>query len=485
MPATHVRPTVISPVAARTGVIAGFAAGIQETLDQGESAVHLIPDNLDALHWRIAMMQGAEQTLDLQYFLWEDDYSGYLLLHELLKAADRGVQVRLLLDDIFLDFSHRTVAAIQQHPNIEVRVYNPVVNRRSVTGTAFRFALNVIQLNRRMHNKLMIADGSLALVGSRNIGDSYFGFDPDYNFRDLDAVTVGPVLQDMMYSFDHYWNTRYAIDATDLYLTSRSRHLGAVRRVAMTRSGQHPDRAAAALPQTPRAWLTERARGFHPGQVTYIYDHPSDRHDRTVLQELPEFLSPIEQQLRIVTPYFLPNDFGMDLIQDKLARNVQVQVIVPSLGSINHTIVHSHYRSFRPRILEMGVDLYEYQHQPGYAGRHHADSGSVEADFISMHMKTLLGDSNRAYIGSLNLNHRSLYTDTENGLLILSDSLGQELELLLADMATPEESWQLALENGRVLWMTDEATLQNPPTRSPLQHIPYFWGALLPIRGFL
>lgn len=485
MPASIDRPTELALPPAHYGLLQDFTQEIEQSTEAGQIAVHLLPDNSDSFLWRLMLIDAAQQSLDLQYFLWDDDYAGRLLLQRVLAAADRGVRVRLLLDDIMLPLSHKTTAALDQHENISVRIYNPVVNRRTLTGTAFRYAMNQPRLNHRMHNKLFLVDGLISIVGSRNIGNNYFGLNQGYNFRDLDVVAVGSVIEDMMYSFDHYWNSRYAVESSQLYRSSRSRHLTNLRSQYDNYIEHHSLTSSIKLPESPRQWLHESSYIFHSAEAQYIYDHPADRTSRHVFDALLPFLKTVENTLTIVTPYFLPNDRKQEFLRSILRDDITIELLVPSLASINHTIVHSHYSPMRNALLDMGVNIYEYQHQPTGLGREYADSPYVEADFISMHMKALVVDNNKAYIGSLNLNHRSLYTDTENGLLLTSVAAVGDVRDIVNAMIQPSESWTLARNGSRILWIAGDEKSKTQPTRTLLQHIPYFWGTMLPIRHFL
>lgn len=452
---------------------------------QHESYIHLLPENLEALHWRIALIDSAEVSLDLQYFIWEDDFTGNLLLHHVLSAADRGVRVRILLDDIMLPHSHRNLAILDRHPDIHIRVFNPIVNRRTNTGLAIRFVSNLRRLNRRMHNKLFLADGLMGIVGGRNLGDSYFGFHSEYNFRDLDAVIYGSVLEKMSQSFDAYWNSIYAIDAGSLYNWFIEPSLTARRDSILIQSQNHSSYASARLPVPAESFIKSGMENFIPVSARYIYDKPDNRSNRDVKASLLALAESAESKITIITPYFLPTETSSSMFDEPLSRGVQIDLLVPSLASINHTIVHSHYRHFREDALNKGFNIFEYKHRPGDQALHYSNSLQQVHSYVSMHKKALIIDSSAVYIGSLNMNHRSFQSDTENGLIICSPEINTMLQELSDMMQSPEESWHVTRNGRSVHWNSVQASLTRPPARSSIQFMAYLWGMFIPIRAFL
>lgn len=454
--------------------------------DTADGSLLLIPGNRDALLWRLALTDSAETSLDVQTFLWELDDSGILLLERLLQAADRGVRVRVLVDDIFNTKPDRTVAALSTHPNLEVRVFNPNPARRTTAGSAVRFMLELQRLNRRMHNKLFIADGKAAILGGRNIGDKYFGLHAGYNFLDLDVLVTGDALEAMSASFDEYWNSPYAIPGSSFSRRGTALHLHSIRESSVdliTRSEVLRDPQL--FPASWQPFFQSAVPNMIPAQLRYVYDSATEHADRRVVPTLKDMALTEAGDVIIVTPYFLPGSGTLARLTDLRAEGNRVRLIVPSLGSINHTAVHSHYRKYRRDLLQSGIELFEYHYDPSGPGRDHADTAPVAARFISMHMKAVVAGDSTAYVGSLNFDHRALRINTENGLIVSSPEFARQLRGMLEAMMEPEESWQVREAERGYEWVSEDETRRRPPARSGFQRISEFFYRLLPIENQL
>ncbi|SIQ75461.1 putative cardiolipin synthase [Alkalispirochaeta americana] len=476
---------------AETGRLQEFAAAGEDRLAEGESGLLLLPGNRDALDWRLAMVDNAQESIDAQYFLWDDDYTGRLMLKRLLWAADRGVQVRILVDDIFLTHSDRSIAALTNHPNMDIRIFNPNPARRTRAASAFRFMLEFRRLNRRMHNKLFIADGQVAITGGRNIGDNYFGVARGYNFRDLDVLVVGPVVDDMAQSFDDYWNSPYAFPGRKLHRRGTEEYLERVRERLEDDIARDPRRLV--FPAEISAWdhlLYYGARELVPARVRFVADHPVERDDREVVRSLTDLLNGNEGSVReilIITPYFIPDEGVLEIFHQLEQDQVDVRLLVPSLASINHTAVHSHYRPHRETLLEKGVELFEYHHEPGGTGRLYADTAPFQADYISMHLKAVISGHRKSYVGSLNFDPRAMRINTENGLIIDSRLFNEQLRAIVAPLCEEDQAWTVILNpDGRgLIWTSDEGERRSPPARGPVQRLGEFLARLLPIANQL
>ncbi len=469
-----------------TPTAAPTPTGPPAQIETAEGSLLLIPGNRDALLWRLALTDSAEISLDVQTFLWELDESGTLLLERLLQAADRGVRVRVLVDDIFNTKPDRTVAALSTHPNLEVRVFNPNPARRTTAGSAVRFMIELQRLNRRMHNKLFIADGKAAIIGGRNVGDKYFGLHVGYNFLDLDVLVTGDALDAMSASFDEYWNSPYAIPGSSFSRRGTALHLQSIRESSVDLINRSEAlRDPLLFPASWQPFFQSAVPDMIPAELQYVYDSAAEHDVRRVVPTLKDMALSDAGDVIIVTPYFLPGADTLARLTDLRAEGNRVRLIVPSLGSINHTAVHSHYRKYRGDLLRSGIELFEYHHDPAGPGRGYADTAPVAARFISMHMKAVVAGDSIAYVGSLNFDHRALRINTENGLIVSSPQFVRQLRGMLEAMMEPEESWQVREAERGYEWVSEDETRRRPPARSGLQRISEFFYRLLPIENQL
>jgi len=471
---------------AQNGALRDFSRKIEEDIEPGLSALLLVPENDEALLWRLALADSAEKSLDIQYFLWDDDRTSRMLMHRLILAADRGVKVRILVDDIFTSHPDLAVASLSKHPNLEIRIFNPNPSRSTDAGAAFRFMLEVRRLNRRMHNKLFIADGRAALIGGRNIGDNYFGLATDYNFLDLDVLAVGESVDDMAASFDLFWNSPASFPGVRLHKRGSVEYLDELRTVYGTEVLE--DTILSEERFTPCSWIPffhERYTRFIPASVRFVSDHPYDDDGREVTESLVDLIGNGSGDIIMSTPYFIPGLEGIHNFAGIAEQGTRMRLLVPSLGSINHTAVHSHYRKYRRTILESGIEVFEYRKDPRGGGRELAETADNGAGFISMHMKAVVAGESRSYVGSLNLDHRAMRINTENGLIVESKQFADSLRSLLESFMVPEESWRLVLEDGRIRWKTQDAVRKTAPARSVFQRISEFMYRLLPIENML
>jgi len=480
------RAVQLSLATAETGLVYEFARSTTTGLNPNESGLLLLSSNDDALSWRLALIDSAVDSIDAQYFIWDSDFAGLLLLGRLIDAADRGVRVRLLVDDVFLTHSDRELSALSSHPNFEVRVFNPYLARRSMPAKALNFAFNFRKLNRRMHNKLFIVDGQVAILGGRNIGNAYFGLSSSFNFRDLDTLVTGSELPTMLASFDEYWNSPYAYSGDPLHVR------GGWEYFLIFRTRIHDvvssDPLSKIVDTGQKDWAPFFERGVEelvPGNVRYIYDHPTERADRRVGGALTEFLAREQDDVILVTPYLIPDNDVLDGLQALVNRGTRVRVLVPSMASNNHTVAHSQYRKYRARLLRKGVDLYEYRHQPQGVGPGYIESDLMHARFVSLHMKAMVGGDSYAFVGSLNLDSRALRLDTESGLFIESEEYSERLRGVLEPMLSPQQAW--LVENSRLgyIWTSEIGSSRRQPARSWFQRLAdaVYW--FLPLRPLL
>ncbi|URF03532.1 phospholipase D family protein [Cupriavidus campinensis] len=479
-----------------------------------QSAFHLLADNVDALIARVLLTEKAERSLDLQYYIWHDDATGRSLAHAVLRAADRGVRVRVLLDDIGVGADDNLLLAVDAHPAIEVRIFNPVASR------AFRRAgalLEFSRVNRRMHNKALIADNQAAIVGGRNIGDEYFGASPNVSFGDLDVLTHGPIVREVSGAFDAYWNSAAAYPVGTL--TGRSADPEAVatlraRLDALAAAQQdHPyavharERLRQVLAEPPAAATWGRAALLYddPGKITRAADDTAGH----LVPQLRALNMQPQQTLLIVSPYFVPGEAGVAWLRALRERGVAVTVLTNSLAATDVAAVHAGYKRYRETLLRMGVTLYEVKPMrdpdtlPGTSGTSAKSAKSAKSastrlsafgsSRASLHAKTFVADDSTVFIGSMNLDPRSVQLNTELGVVCVSPALAAQVAgAILPNLG--RIAWRLAEENdperGRQLIWIDEANpdaapLTTEPESSVLRRVGVWFMGLFPIESQL
>jgi putative cardiolipin synthase len=486
------QPEVLALSPTSSGLLAATSRSFRNTHPNSDSGFYLLENSNEALLTRLALADLASRYIDVQYFIWQNDETGRLLLDRLVDAADRGVRVRLLVDDLVLAGDDRNIAAITHHPNFDIKVFNPNNVRKGIFAPIFSFLTNFRELNRRMHNKVFVVDNQFAVVGGRNIGNEYFGLSTKYNFRDLDVLTTGPVIPEISKAFDEYWNAETAYPGYALSPKTGPDRLDHLRQDF---EGRHQaDRAffaATPYPFKRQDWsrqLRHLTSRMHSGEAHFIQDEPVTHRgeQRRLLDTLEYLAEPSHKELLIVTPYLIPvGDFLEDL--ERLAREgVKVTIVTGGMDSNNHTVAHAHYRKYRKPVLRGGSTLVEYKSQPEESQRNIADVPPVESDFICLHIKTLVGDRQRCFIGSLNLDPRAMVINTENGLLIDSPGLSRQLASRIDAMKTPENAWNVTLDShNRLHWTSSDGTRTSEPARTFGQRFSAFFFQLLPIESQL
>ena len=477
------------------GLLAELAAATNARFAEPDAAM-LIPGAQQALELRLALIDSATVSLDAQYFVWYGGAAGDLMLQRVLLAADRGVKVRLLVDDLnllsdsSLDGPDVGLAALDSHPNVQLRVFNPGQYRSGTMGIAGSFAGDFSQFNRRMHNKLFIADGHLAIIGGRNIANEYFGLKSDYNFLDLDALFSGEVLPSMQEAFDLYWNAEAAHPAAGLSPDTGVAELD-IMRDELDEALAAETEILASFPLKPRDWsvLLDRALQRMVGvNATFLQDNPAiDGDDSYRLGDmLAEFDTDEDREVIIVSPYLIPLEGALEDLRADIDKGVKVTLLTASLASGDHTAVNAHYKKYRRGIIEAGAELYEFHHQPGEELRAMADTAPVRGEFVALHPKAGVTDRKSCFVGSLNLDPRALVANTENGMVVDSDAFCGELADLLETYLLPENSWHVTLdEQGNLQWTSYEGTVNEQPARSSGQRWADFFFRIMPIEDLL
>jgi putative cardiolipin synthase len=426
------------------------------TEGHAQSAFLLQIDGIDALATRLLLAERAELTIDAQYYLIHADVTGFLFIEALLRAADRGVRVRLLVDDIMARENDLGMAALDTHPNFEIRVFNPFVR------TGLR-RLNMLRdfkrINRRMHNKTFTVDNQITIIGGRNIAAEYFDAREDVNFGDLDAVAIGEVVHDISRQFDTYWNDEYAVPVPAFVKVPDDPNAAMTRlrqAIADSRVALNDTRYAAVLIRSVEALIDGDGVEFTWADHQLIYDAPGKARretlsaDDSIMTPLRATLVDSQTSLTIVSPYFVPTQSTIDEAGRLIERGVNVRVITNSLASNNHAIVHSGYAPTRKPLLEHGVQLWEIRADTVTSGAERAGHTLSEG---TLHTKGIIIDRKVLFLGSFNFDPRSAYINTELGVMIDSPELASWLEDQI-DRNIPAVAYQTVLDDrGRLQWI--------------------------------
>jgi putative cardiolipin synthase len=438
--------------------------------------------NSDGLRWRLALIDSAERSVDLLYYVWYSDPSGLVVLEHVIEAAERGVRVRVVVDDTLFLKGKSSLAALSAHPNIEIRVFNPWAS----TGASrvFETVARAKMLNRRMHDKLIIADNQAAILGGRNIGDHYFGLHHRYNFHDLDMVVIGDAAAESSEIFDHFWNSDRVIPATAFVKEVSWETIAEERKEGLAELQATDELAGFAV--TRRDWAEELASlvdRMSPGTSTLEYDKlvdENDEHAYDAVLGLAELVGQAEREVLIVNAYIIPGERMMEIFRSAEERGVRVRVLTNSLASNDVPAVTAKYKKYRKPLIEAGVELYEFRAHPEIqAGV--VDTEPVQAKFAGLHTKALVVDREYVYIGSLNLDPRSIRLNTEMGMIVTSPALAEEVAAIAERDMAPANSWRVRLdENGKLLWESDAGVVTRQPAQSAWQRVQAWFFKIAP-----
>ena len=444
-----------------TAVSSSLPHLITPSPDPLRSGVALMPDGGDAFAARVMSAREAQSTIDAQYYIWHADRTGRFLAYELLAAADRGVHVRLLLDD--MDARSRTalVTTLNRHPRFEIRIFNPFPVRSSVLRTLADVITRASRLNHRMHNKSWIVDGRVAMLGGRNVGDEYFAASAEVNFVDLDVLLTGAAVAQAATVFERYWNSACSIPIEKLRRPLQHRRkLGRLREelridASVTEKLDYAER----LRESPslESLLQGDCQLVWPDKVRVVADDPRKAADSSgpvdpgVLDSMIEALGATRQEILVISPYFVPGAAATAALCD-LARRATVAVLTNSLAATDVAAVHSGYSRYRTTLLQGGVKLSELKPTAlPEEGRHRRMRlGSYRA---SLHTKAALVDASRVFVGSFNLDPRSARLNCEMGAWIDSDVLAGQMRTMFAEATSPQRSFVVTLDShGHLQW---------------------------------
>jgi putative cardiolipin synthase len=429
-----------------------------QQLMASKTGAYILEKGEEALIGRAWLTQNAQQSIDVQYFIWSTDNIGILAAEQLLSAAERGVRVRVLVDDLLVDAQHKTLLLLSAHPNAEIRIYNPNL---SVGVSLWQRITNVASgfrdVNQRMHDKTAIFDGIAGITGGRNMADEYFDYDHEYNFRDRDILLLGRAVHDMSENFEEFWTSEFAVPVEDILseeleliseddVLQRARELHAYAADPRNFEPQVHE----AITNTPRQFRALLAATIWT-DVTFVSDVPGKNAGDAGLggggettTQLVDAIKAAEKSILIQSPYLIMPDGGIELLRGLIGKGVRVRISTNSLASTDNIQAFSGYHGQRDALLEAGVELFEFKPKPAIKDEliDRYPRIAINDPIFALHAKSMVIDAQTIYIGTFNLDPRSANLNTEVGVLIDNKDLaGQLTDSIERDMQT-DNSWQ-------------------------------------------
>jgi putative cardiolipin synthase len=458
-----------------------------------ESGFLTMLNGIDALAARLMLAARAERTIDVQYYLIKNDIVGREFIYSLLNAADRGVRVRLLVDDMFMSGLDVGLAALDSHPNFSIRIFNPF--QRGVAGRSLGAIGGFSRINRRMHNKSFTVDNKITIIGGRNIADEYFGARKDAKFGDLDVVGMGPIVQDISNMFDSYWNHETALPVLAFVkeLDDPETELDRVRNnLAQSRQEILKSEYAGAVLAKFDQFMDGDGSNFRWAPYSMVVDSP-DKGIKKKAKDADQILTPLVASLRsaeneaiVISPYFVPRKRGVEGFSALEARGVDVKIITNSLAANNQFTVHAGYAGSRKPLLEAGAEIYEVKPHANFQGTELVAAVGAKA---TLHTKAFIVDRREMFIGSFNFDPRSANINTELGVIIrdpgLATAFAEHVENVL-----PIGTYEVFLnDQNRVRWRDDDedpaVVYDKEPDTSWWDRRKVGFVKILPVRGQL
>ena len=465
-------PSYAQP-AATSGMLADIAKAISAEHGEDRSGFHLLDGSLEGLQWRLALIDSATTSLDIQTYLWYPDHSGRLVLERSVHAANRGVKVRMIVDDLLLQGLDQMVVNLQAHPNIEFRIFNPWKDRRSLVSRAGEMIAQMERLNTRMHDKLLIADGRAAVIGGRNLGDHYFGISTTYNFHDTDLLGIGHIGLEANDMFDSFWNSEWVLPGDSLKTEPDAKRAS----IAWTRLQAQSEIAPelASFSRKPQDWQSEfdaLVPTLRIGRSELVYDETDpDQIQQNVISSMFNFFKLAEEQLLIMNAYIIPSQPAIDFMQSLTDRGVEIRMLTNSLASHDVPAVNSHYEPWRDDFINAGVELFELRSDPAIKTEL-VDVPPADSAFTGLHSKTAVVDRRYVFVGSMNLDPRSARINTEMGAFVDSPELAEDLAAVIERNMLGTNSWQVKLdEKGKPYWVNSDETVAKQPARDGMQRV--------------
>jgi putative cardiolipin synthase len=432
-----------------------------------QSGIYVLDTGEEALLARAWLADHAQKTIEVQYFIWSTDNIGILASEALLRAADRGVKVRVIVDDLLVDAPDKSLLALAKHPNIEIRIYNP---QHSV-GTPFHkrllnIAVNFRGVNQRMHDKTFMVDGKLAITGGRNMAAEYFDYNTDYNFRDRDALLLGPVVADMQTSFDKFWASPLSAPVEELY-----DGLGIIQKNVSVNADEiqkiyadlhsyakNPDNFSPenheAIQNMPQTFLLLTKQVIWT-DVEFISDTPGKNSNKLLLggggkstEKLAALVENAQSEIVIQSPYLVMSSEAIKLFKKAIKRGVKVQINTNSMAATDNVQAFSGYRNQREILTKMGIAIFEFKPDAQISQRlvRHKTNGVLKPPIFAIHAKTMVVDNKIVYIGTFNFDPRSQNLNTEVGVIVQNAALAKEVQTAIEIDMQPENSWNAATD---------------------------------------
>ena len=465
--------------------------GWAEALHPGASGFGLLSDGRVAFAARAQTAHLAARSLDVQTYIWHSDMTGRFLAQQLLDAADRGVQVRLLVDDMDARDKNYGFAALDAHPDIEVRMFNPLASRSGTLAKIGDFMTSMSRLNHRMHNKSWIADNRVAFVGGRNLGDEYFGASDGTNFVDLDFAMVGPVVRDVSASFDRYWNSRATYPVATLSPEAVTESALARLRTRLAESVEEAKHSAYAE-QLQRDDAVDRLvagdwQFSWSSSYQFVSDDPlkalkdpgAGRSDVRGL--LVPAIQAAQVSVTMISPYFVPGKEGTAALVRVAGSGQNIRILTNSLAANDVAAVHGGYSKYREDLLRGGVQLWELKPEPGLK----TASSLFGSSGAALHTKALTMDGRQLFVGSYNLDPRSTSLNCEQGVLVTDSELSKQLEQIFATQSSGLRAWAVSLKDGELTWSDGTATYDSDPLASGFQRFQAWVAKVLPVESQL
>ena len=427
----------------------------------GKSGFDVIRYGREAFTARIAMTDLTDKTLDLQYYLWDPDETGRLLALHTLQVADRGVKVRILLDDIGLQGRDNVIAAMDAHPNIEIRIFNPFSNRGM---HALDFLTDTQRVNHRMHNKTVIMDNTFAIVGGRNIGNHYFGVSKDINFRDMDIAAVGPIVRDISKMYDYFWNGKWSVPVS--VVTKKTYTMADLKNERKKLENKvKKDHYPYPLTQDSKTLqheLKQLLKAFVWAKGEMLWNDPEQmklpiaQQSHTMITGLHDRAKKLQKSLLIESPYFIPRGEGIAYFNALRKKGIKIRVLTNSLKSNDVLAAYAGYNNYRKALLREGVELYELRDDAGASKIiNHAPADAKVT--TGLHAKVFVFDDKDVFVGSFNLDPRSSTINTEGGLYIESPELARRVMAYMKEGINLQNAYRLGLDKaGHITWTTVE-----------------------------
>lgn len=456
--------------------------------EDDDSAVVIQDRGWDALAQRLALIETAEQSIDIQYYIWNSDAAGHYLASRLLAAADRGVRVRVMLDDINLNEREDLLIALDRHPNAEIRIFNPIPTRRGVSKW-----LNVLgdfsRLNRRMHNKSFTVDGVFSVVGGRNIGNEYFDISEEINFRDRDVLIMGEVVRDIQISFLEYWDSSWSYPVSLLGESSTS-NLYEVRDASVPHYQNDPELPLNRVQAID--FMTALMSEFTWVEARFISDKPvpddvtNMNEPKATAKLLGALMYDSEKEVIVESAYLVFDDSQLTAFNELIDTGSTLKALTNSMASNDLVSNHSAYAGRRKDMLEHGIELFELKPDTELCLISTKDTERCAPKVAyGLHAKSVVFDRQAVGIGSFNFNLRSTYLNTESILIIESEEIAEQLADDIEQAMSTENSWQLQLHDGAVRWHSNNQTWSTEPETGQWERAQSYFLQLLPIEKYL